>query len=65
MKLNNLITKLAAEGRCELALITRAGDCHWRAVEHMADGSGYRQGAGKTAQDAVFLMKLGEIVKTK
>lgn len=64
MKLNNQITKLAAEGRCELSVITRAGDCHWHAVETMADGSGYRQGVGKTAKDAIFLMKLATIVKT-
>lgn len=64
MKLNNQILKLAAEGRCELSVITRAGDCHWHAVELMPDGRGYRQGVGKTAKDAIQLMKLGAIVKT-
>ena len=65
MKLNNQILKLAAEGRCELSVITRAGECHWHAVEHMPNDGGYRQGVGRTAKDAVFLCKLGEIVKIK
>jgi hypothetical protein len=62
MKLNNQITKLATAARCELSVMTRAGDCHWHAVELM-DG-GYRQGTGKTAKQAIELMKLAPIVKT-
>jgi len=62
MKLNNQITKLAITARCELSVITRSGDCHWHAVE-LVDG-GYRQGVGKTAKQAIDLMKLATIVKT-
>ena len=64
MKLNNQITKLATAARCELSVITRAGDCHWHAVEMMPAEGGYRQGVGKTAKDAIQYMKLAPIVKT-
>ena len=65
MRLNNQVLKLAAEGRCELSVVTKAGECHWHAVEYLPSEGGYRQGVGRTAKDAVFLCKLGEIVKTK
>ena len=64
MKLNNQITKLATAARCELSVITRAGYCHWSAVELMPEAGGYRMGVGKTAKDAIQLMKLAQIVKT-
>jgi hypothetical protein len=63
MKLNNQITKLATASRCELSVITRAGECHWHAVEMMPAEGGYRQGVGKTAKEAIQLMKLARIVK--
>ena len=64
MKLNNQITKLATAARCELSVITRAGDCHWHAIELMPAGGGWRMGFGKTAKDAIQFMKLAPIVKT-
>ena len=65
MNLNNQILKLTAEGRCELSVVTKAGECHWHAVEYMPGEGGYRQGVGFTAKDAISWMKLGEIVKIK
>lgn len=62
--LNNQILKLAAEGRCELSVMTRQGDCHWHAVELMPGAQQYRQGTGKTAKDAIHRMKLGDLYLT-